>query len=115
MSEELERKPVGKVGVGELGEEVAALGGARVVDQDVELAEFLADGFDQRLFGAFGAQIENRNGGLPPLGPDLGRRRLEGQFVPAGQQHVAALTGKRQGDAFADAAARAGDQRDLAV
>ncbi len=107
-------KPSCPFGVGQL-EEVAALGGAGVVDQDVEPAEFAARRLDQRLFRAFLAQVEHRDGGLAALGLDRRRDRLERRLVPPGDQEVAAFVGQRQGDALPDAAARPRDEGDLAT
>src|SRR5262249_733601 len=57
MGEELQRIPVRPVGVGEL-EEVAALGGARIVDQDVDAAECALSRRDQRGRRLVLAQVE---------------------------------------------------------
>src|SRR5205814_218406 len=68
MGEEFERKAVGPFGIGQL-EEVAALGGAGVVDQDVEPPEFAAHRLDQQLFGAFLAEVEHRDPRFAAPGP----------------------------------------------
>jgi hypothetical protein len=105
MGEEFERKAVRPFGVGQL-EEVAALGGAGVVDQDVEPAELAAHRLDQRLFGAFLAEVEHRDGGLAALGLDRRRdpcKRASSRPVIRRSQPS---SGQRQGDALPNAAAR---------
>ena len=114
VGEELQRVAVLPVGVGEL-EEAAALGGAGVVDQDVEMAELAPHRLDQRLLRALAAQVERRDRGLAALGADRRRGLVERGLVAPGQQEIAALGRKRQRDGPADAAARPGHQRDLAV
>ena len=59
MREELEGVTVFPVGVGQ-GEEIAALGSAGVVDEDVEAAELALERRDQGLRRARIAQIESR-------------------------------------------------------
>src|ERR1019366_10468368 len=66
MGEELERKSILPVGVAER-EEVAALGRAGIVDQDVQSAEFAAGGLDQRFGRISLAQVEGHDGGLGAL------------------------------------------------
>src|SRR3954468_11894552 len=90
VGEEFQRKAVGPFGVGQL-EEVAALGGAGVVDEDVEPSEFAAHRLDQRLFGAFLAEVEHRDGGLAALGLDRRRDRLKRRLVATGDQEIASL------------------------
>ena len=59
MREELERVTVFPVGVGQR-EEIAALGRAGIVDEDVEAAELALYRLDQGLRRARVAQIESR-------------------------------------------------------
>ena len=57
MGKKFQRIAVLPVGVGEL-EKIAALGGAGIVDQNIEAAEIALDVIDQFLGGARFAQIE---------------------------------------------------------
>jgi hypothetical protein len=78
MGEELERIAVLPVGVGEL-EEIAALGGAGVVDQHVEAAELALHGIDKYRRRAFLAQVDVDDHGLAALaaiGPRFRRQGL---------------------------------------
>ena len=113
MGEEFQRVAVFPIGVGEI-EEIAALGGAGIVDENVEPAELALDLFDQFCRRVRAAQIDCRDGGAAALLADGGCDLVERLFVAAGQHHVAALGRQRQRDAAADAAARSGHQRDLA-
>ena len=69
MGEELERVTVLPVGVGQR-EEIAALGGAGIVDEDVEAAELALHRVDERLRRARIAQIDRDDGGLASLAAD---------------------------------------------
>ena len=113
MGEEFQRVAVRPVGVGEL-EEIAAPGGAGVVDQDVEATEAALDLLDQTRRRLGLAKIERQAVRLAPERLDFGRRRLEHRLVGAGEEYVAAFAGQRHRNAAADAAARSGHQRDLA-
>ena len=113
MGEEFQRVAVFPVGVGEI-EEIAALGGAGVIDEDIEPAELALDLLDQFCRRVVAAQIDSRDTGATALLADGGRDLAERLLVAAGQHHVAALGRQRQRDAAADAAARSGHQRDLA-
>jgi hypothetical protein len=112
MGEELERIALLPVGVSQR-EKIAALGGAGIVDQNIEAAEALLHRFDERLWRALATQIggliERTAAALLDLADDLLERRL----VAPGEHHVAAFLGKRERDAAADAAARSRHQRDL--
>jgi hypothetical protein len=112
MGEEFQRVALLPIGVGER-EEIAALGCAGIVHEDVEMAEFAPRGRDQCGRGGGIAQVERAHRGLAALAADRRRDIVERRCVAAGQQQVAAFVGKRQSDAAADAAARSGHQRDL--
>ena len=114
MGEEFQRVAVFPVGVGEI-EEIAALGGAGIVDENVEPAELALDLFDQFCRRVLAAQVDHRDGGAAALLADGGCDLVERLLVAAGQHHVAAFGRQRQRDAAADAAARSGHQRDLAL
>ncbi len=76
MGEEFERVAVVPVGVGEL-EEIAALGGAGIVDEYVEAAELALHRLDERCGRALLAQIDIHDHGLAALAADRGRRFVE--------------------------------------
>ena len=114
MGEEFQRVAVLPIGVGEI-EEIAALGGAGIVDENIEAAELALDLLDQFRRRVLAAQIDCRDGGAPALLADGGGDLAERFFVAAGQHHVTAFGRQRQCDATADAAARSGHQRDLAL
>src|SRR4029450_230039 len=59
------------------------------------------------------AQIEHADRGFSSLAADRRCHLLQRLRVAAGEQEIAALIGKSQGDAAADAAARTGHERDL--
>ena len=105
MGEEFQRIPVGPVGVGQR-KEIAAPGGAGVVDQDIEPAELALRRLDQRPCRGVLAQIDHADRGLAAPLADRSRYRVERGGVPSGDQEVASFVRKRQGDAAADAAAR---------
>ena len=114
MGEEFQRIAVFPIGVGKV-EEIAALGGAGIVDQNIEPAELAPGLVDQLFRRGLLAQIQHRDarsasGFADRLGDFIKRRR-----VAAGQHHVAAFGRERQRDAAADAAARSGHQRDLTL
>ena len=113
MGEEFQRVAVFPIGVGEI-EEIAALGGAGIVDENVEPAELALDLLDQFCRRVLAAQIDDGDAGAAALLADGGRDLFERLFVAAGQHHVAAFGRQRQRDATTDAAARSGHQRDLA-
>ena len=96
MGEEFQRVAVLPIGVGEL-EEIAALGGAGIVDQNIERAE-LALAPARPAFA--GASLPRRSmhgdGGAPALLADGGCDLVERLFVASGQHHVAALGRQRQ-------------------
>ena len=103
MGEELERIAVRPVGVGE-GEEIAALGGAGIVDQDVEAAERALGGVGQCRRRRVLAQIDRHGLRLAAVRRDRCRRVLERRLVGAGQDEIAPFLGQRHGDAAPDAA-----------
>ena len=112
MGEELERVAVGPVLVGEC-EEIAALGGTGIVDQNVETAELALHGVDD-CGGRLGLpQIDDRDCGLAPLGADRRRDLVERAGVARSQHQVAAFVGEGERNAAADAAACSGHQRDF--
>src|SRR5215813_13926055 len=112
MGKKFQRVAVFPVRVGQR-EKIAALRRACIVDENVEAAEFLAHGFDQRLRRARLAQIECAYGTLALLSADRLRHVFE-RFGVAGREHeVAPLVGQSQGNATADATTRTSDERDL--
>src|SRR5262245_20045178 len=114
MGEEFQRVALLPIGVGER-EEIAAPGGAGIVDEDVEMAELASRGRDQRGRSGGVAQVERAYRGLAALAADRRRDFVERRGVAAGQQQIAAFIGKRQRYAAANAAARSGYQRDLSL
>jgi hypothetical protein len=114
MGEEFQPETVMPLLVGR-GEEIAAPHRAGIVDQDVEPPAFLRDRLRQLVGRALAQQVgdEHVRGAarLADLGGDLVERRL----VAPGERHRAAGLSERERDAAADPAARAGDQRGLAV
>ena len=113
MAEEFQRVAVRPIGVGQ-GEKIAALGGAGIVDQNIERAEFAAHRRDQPFRRAGLAEIERGDGRAMSRLTNRRRDLVERRRVAAGQHHVAAFGRERERDAAADAAARSGHQRDLA-
>src|SRR5580700_3773672 len=113
MGEEFARVAVFPIGVGEI-EEIAALGGAGIVDENVEAAELALDLLDQFCRRVRAAQIDHRDGGAAALLADRSCYLVERLFVAAGQHDVAAFGRQRRRDTAANAAARSGHQRDLA-
>ena len=114
MAKKFHRIAFRPVGIGER-KEIAALGGAGIVDQNVEAAEMLPDGFDQRRRGAIFAQIHGLAMRRAAMPFDGGGGLAERRGVAPGQHQVAALLGQRQRNAAADAAARSGHQRDFSA
>ena len=88
--------------------------GPRVIDQNVEAAEFLFDRFrnPRRVFRArHVAWMDARRSAALC---DASRDRFERLFSPTREHHARAFLGKRERSGFADAASRAGDPRNLA-
>ena len=100
------------------GEEVGALGGAGVVDQDVETTERRDGCIDRGLGGGGFAQVagDDRGGRAVAAGDggDAGGDLIELGPVARGQAELYAFPRQFGSDRRADAAAGAGDQRDLA-
>src|SRR6185437_2732497 len=95
------------------GEEIAAPGGAGIVDEDVEPAMRLPRRRDERRRGVGAPEIE-RHDRRRAAEPAHRRRRLgERGLVAAGEHEAAPLGREPFGDAAADAAARAGDERNF--
>jgi hypothetical protein len=114
MAEEFQRVAVLPIGVGQ-GEKIAALGGAGIVDQNVEAAELALELFDQLSRRVLLAQVDDGDPGAASRLADRGRDLFERRRVAAGQHHVAALGRQRQRDTAADAATRSGHQRDFVL
>ncbi len=114
MREQLQRVAVLPIGIGQR-EEIAALGRAGIVDEDVETSELAPRRRDQRRGRARRPQIERADRGLAALAADRLRHVRERRLVAPREQEVAALRGQGQSDAAADAAARSGHQRDLSL
>jgi hypothetical protein len=114
MGEEFERKAVLPVGIAER-RELAALGRARIVDENVEPAELALDRGEECRRRILLPQVERHGDRLGAVRPnqrrDLGQRLL----VAPGHGDVHALGRHRQRDAAPDAAARAGDERDFSL
>src|SRR6185437_8175520 len=95
-------------------EEVAAARAARIVDQNVEAAEFTRQCIDQRRrFGVCG-EISGVNDRLAAQRANLVRNDIERLGVACGQHHVAAARRELKRNTAADTATSAGDQSDLA-
>src|SRR4029453_4938434 len=90
MREEFQRIAVCPIGVGQF-EEVAPLGCAGIVDEDVEAAEFALHRLDQRLGCAGLAQIEHADCGFSSLAADRRCHLLQRLRVTAGGQEIAAF------------------------
>ena len=65
MAEELQRVAILPIGVGQL-EKIAALGGAGIVDEDVERTELALDVFDQLSGRVLLAQVADRTAARRP-------------------------------------------------
>src|SRR5690606_21557760 len=89
--------------------------GGGVVDQDVEAAELLADLREHGLDLLHLADVAGDRSGLAAGSVDGVGNRLATVDLAAGNDHVRALLGQQLGDGFADAAAGAGNEGDLAV
>ncbi len=94
MGEEFERIAFLPIGVGQR-EEVAASGGAGVVEQDVEPAELALERFDQFLRPVRRAQVEDPDGSSPAHRADFASDLLERLAIASCQHQVAALGGQR--------------------
>jgi hypothetical protein len=112
MGEKLEPKSALPVGIAER-KEIAALGRAGIVDQNIQPAKFAPRRLDQCRGGACLAQVERHDGGLDPLAANGSGDLVERSGIPPGRHHIAALIGQRQRNAPPDAAARAGDERNF--
>ena len=114
MGEKFQRVAVLPIGIGQR-QEIAALGRAGIVDQNVEAAEFAPHRLDQRLGCARTAQVDHAHRDLTSFAADRLRNLFERMRVAAREHEVAALLGESESDAAADAAARSGHQRDLSL
>jgi hypothetical protein len=112
---ELQREAVLPGRVVEL-EEIAALGGARIVHQDFEPAECVLQRADRGLAALRRAQIGRADLDPPSAGVvDCGRGTLEVAGRARHDQDVAALLRQALGAGAPDALAAPRDQRGLAV
>jgi len=86
----------------------------RVIDQNVEAAEFLFDRFrnPRRVLRARHVACVDARRSTALF--DAGRNRLERFFSPPREHHGRAFVGERDRSGFTDAASRAGDPRNLA-
>src|SRR5262249_16114776 len=107
VGEELQRKPVLPVGFAELAE-IAALGGASIVNEDVEPAERAPRRVDELSRRAVLAQIERDHDGLAAPDADCVGNLIERALLATREHEVAAFCRERKRDAAADAAARPG-------
>ena len=85
-----------------------------VVDEDVDAAVPLRDLAEHRGHGHLVGYVTGGGGRAAALGDDLGRSRRGGVPVDVGQYHVGAKGGQGRAEGLAEAAAAAGDHRDLA-
>jgi hypothetical protein len=112
---ELERKAVFPGRIVEL-EEIAALGRAGIVDQDVEPAERMVERADGRLTALRRAQVGGADLDSPTARlMDRGGRLLQVACRTRDDQHIAPLLRQTLGAGAPDALAAARDQRDLAI
>jgi len=114
MGEKFQRITIFPIGIGQR-QEIAALGGAGIVDQNVESAEFAPHRRDQRLDCARLAQVERHHRNLASFAADRLRNVVERACVTTGEHEIAALLGESESDAAADAATRSGHERDLSL
>ena len=105
MGEEFQRIAVLPVGVGQR-EEIAALGGAGVVDEDVERRRTRAARIDQLAPARRARADRARTTALRPLPRIAPAHLVERGRVAAGEHEVAALVREGERNAAADAAAR---------
>src|SRR5205823_3033792 len=112
--EEFQRKAFLPVCIGEL-EEIAALGGAGIVDENIETAEFALRQFGELSRSVIVAQIERGDDSPASFGANGGGDFVERGLIARAQQHITAGVREGMRDAAADAAARAGDEGGLAV
>ena len=103
MCEELECKAVLPVCVREL-KKIAALGGAGIVDEDVEAAGFARCQGGEVRRRIICAQIKRSDGGLAALGADCRGDSFECGLIARGEQEVAACLGECECDAASNAA-----------
>src|SRR5215468_12001652 len=90
MREELQRIAVFPIGVGQ-SQEIAALGGAGIVDENVERVELALDLFDQFCGGVLLAQVDKRGAGAATaLGDACGGLVERGAIAP-GEHDISAL------------------------
>jgi L-lactate dehydrogenase complex protein LldE len=89
--------------------------GARVVDQDVEAPEMSAESFDRSARRCSVADVADRPAGMFARGVELRRERRECVGITAEEADAGARGVQGGGEACADAAGAAGDERDLAV
>src|SRR5690606_4614942 len=84
-------------------------------DQDVEAAELLADEGEDVLDLLHFTDMAGDGGGLAAFRDDGVGHGLAAFDLAARDDHMGTLLGQQSGDGFADAAAGAGNESDLAV
>jgi hypothetical protein len=113
-AKELEREAVGEIFVGQI-EELAALGGAGVVDQDVDLSESLDSEVGDPPAGVGQAQIQCNGVRGSPGATNLGCGGIEQRLVTGAQNHARPCGCQAHRDAASDAPAGAGHDRNLTL
>jgi len=114
MGEEFQRVAVFPVGVAQ-AQKIAALGGAGVVDENIEPAELAFNLRDQFFRSVLLAQIDDCDRGTAAVFADRSCSVVERGAIAADQHDIATFCGERERDAAPDAAARSGHERDFAL
>ena len=110
----LRAKPSGEIVVGQL-QELATLGGAGIVHNDVKVSESLDRELNDALAGIGQTQIQG-DGFRDSSGPaDLGRGRIEQLLIAGGEHHTRPGGRQTQGDAASNPAAGSGHNRDFVL
>ena len=110
--EEFEREAIGEIVVGEI-HEFAALSGACIVHDDINLFESLDGEVHDALAGIRRPEIQREGFRCAPRGPDLGCGRVEQDLIAGSENDARSAGRKAQCDASPDSPARAGDNRNL--